>query len=202
MKRERHAKGFTLVEILVVIGIIIILSALLFPVVTKATERARESSCISQLHQIGIAVQMYQEDHGGRPLRLDALWPQYVSDKKLFVCPDDVWVNKGGWAWSAWGRYTTPPEKWPFPMSYGYFFSTIYADPAWKKVQAQSGRPGYAVCVLHGTPIRSLEAGEASLFSGRTLRLCFDGSVVTRQLPSSGLNTWTLMTDQEKRPDL
>lgn len=56
-------KGFTLIELLVVIAIIAILAAILFPVFAKAREKARQTQCISNLKQIGLASLMYIEDY-------------------------------------------------------------------------------------------------------------------------------------------
>ena len=52
-------RGFTLIELLVVIAIIAILAAILFPVFAKAREKARQSSCCSNLKQLGAAFIMY-----------------------------------------------------------------------------------------------------------------------------------------------
>lgn len=66
---NKENRGFTLIELLVVIAIIAILASILFPVFAKARESARSTSCISNLKQIGTALQMYVQDNdGGFPI--------------------------------------------------------------------------------------------------------------------------------------
>ncbi len=67
-------RGFTLIELLVVIAIIAILAAILFPVFAKARERAKDSSCLSNLKQIGTAVNMYATDYDSK------LYPQIYAE--------------------------------------------------------------------------------------------------------------------------
>lgn len=58
--------AFTLIEILVVIAIIIVLVGIIWAAMAPARERARETRCMSNLHQIGRALQMYRQDWGGQ----------------------------------------------------------------------------------------------------------------------------------------
>lgn len=185
---RRAQPGFTIVELLVAIGIVLVLAGLLFPVLGFARARARESACVAQLHQIGQAFEMYLSDYEAhRPSYLHQLYPGYVNDQRLFICPNDAWVDRGGWAWSAWGQFSTPPRKWPFAVSYGYFWRRMptdtRADTLWIEMQNRSPRAGYAVCVLHGEPCQPpFMEGAAPWHQGLTLRVTFDGAVVRRQI--------------------
>ncbi len=59
-------RGFTLIELLVVIAIIAILAAILFPVFARAREKARQSSCLSNVKQISLGILMYAQDYDER----------------------------------------------------------------------------------------------------------------------------------------
>ena len=103
--------GFTLIELLVVIAIIAILAAILFPVFARAREKARQTSCLSNLKQIGLAEKMYEQDYdevtGSYVVAapnsvttqyswIDLLMP-YVNNTQLFECPSaDNGYRSGG----------------------------------------------------------------------------------------------------------
>src|SRR5205814_5847787 len=62
MFSSHRRPAFTLIELLVVIAIIAILAAILFPVFAQAREKARQSTCISNFRQLGMAMSMYLQD--------------------------------------------------------------------------------------------------------------------------------------------
>jgi prepilin-type N-terminal cleavage/methylation domain-containing protein len=59
----RNGSGFTLIELLVVIAIIGILAALILPALSRTKERALETTCVNNFHQIGLGMRMYVEDN-------------------------------------------------------------------------------------------------------------------------------------------
>ncbi|MGD9495733.1 MAG: prepilin-type N-terminal cleavage/methylation domain-containing protein [Armatimonadota bacterium] len=90
---SRPRAGFTLIELLVVIAIIAILAAILFPVFARAREKARQTSCLSNLKQIGTAMLMYAQDYDERFVDTSAYWSwylplqAYVKNDQIFQCP-------------------------------------------------------------------------------------------------------------------
>ncbi|MCA8998014.1 MAG: DUF1559 domain-containing protein [Planctomycetaceae bacterium] len=89
--------GVTLLEVLVVIAILSLLMALMIPAVQAARETSRRAQCLSQLHQIGIAVHNYQASFGVFPstgawFRQLAPYLDVAKDAKrarFYACPSD-----------------------------------------------------------------------------------------------------------------
>lgn len=118
---RRESPAFTLVELLVVIAVIALLAALIFPVLSRARESSRKSSCATNVSQLAKAWMMYIQDYDetapggaytrfadrltGRSLdgkRYTVLWAvrPYIKSDQIFVCPTQL-----GWDFS-----TTDPS--------------------------------------------------------------------------------------------
>jgi prepilin-type N-terminal cleavage/methylation domain-containing protein/prepilin-type processing-associated H-X9-DG protein len=90
--------GFTLVELLVVIALVALVAALLFPVFARSREAARRGACASNLRQIGLAVAQYVQDYGethppDKPAPEAAGWAAliqpYLKDVRVLQCPSE-----------------------------------------------------------------------------------------------------------------
>jgi prepilin-type N-terminal cleavage/methylation domain-containing protein/prepilin-type processing-associated H-X9-DG protein len=119
-------RGFTLIELLVVIAIIAILAAILFPVFAKAREKARQSSCLSNIKQLTLAALMYAQDYderlmaryynpgtGGRNWCTHFIQP-YVNNAQLVYCPSTS-AQSYGYAqdycnWRPLAQFLSPTE--------------------------------------------------------------------------------------------
>ncbi|MBI5835355.1 MAG: DUF1559 domain-containing protein [Armatimonadetes bacterium] len=144
MRRASH-RAFTLIELLVVIAIIAILAAILFPVFAKAREKARQSSCSSNMKQIGLALKQYCQDYdeqhmpnwygasvgGSWTTYMDMLNP-YCKSAQVWSCPSAP-RDATGFGFTD-GRVLASSYVWPCWVPYNYY--------GWNGVAMLSGFPG------------------------------------------------------------
>src|SRR5262249_47232068 len=113
-------KGFTLIELLVVIAIIAILAAILFPVFAQARAKARQTTCLNNMRQLGTGLMMYAQDWdetlplndyignglgplpGWRDRRAGESWCSgiypYVKNSQIYACPEAyVYTENNPW---------------------------------------------------------------------------------------------------------
>src|SRR5258706_679636 len=109
MATARRHKAFTLVELLVVIGIIAVLLSITLPAMSTAKEQARRTVCLSNLRQLTQAWMSYANEHAGRLVWAATMGPNswvndctacmsveggtlwsYIKDPRVYVCPDDL----------------------------------------------------------------------------------------------------------------
>ncbi len=156
MKTRRVA--FTLIELLVVIAIIAILAAILFPVFARAREKARQTSCLSNVKEIGLAMLMYVQDYDemfprtywgstswywwpydyySRGMWMASVYP-YAMNIQIFQCPSNTTYK-----WT--GRYVG--NGFSYPMN-GYLSGQMLAEVKYP-AQCISNIDGYYYWTNH-----------------------------------------------------
>ena len=144
--------GFTLIELLVVIAIIAILAAILFPVFAKAREKARQSSCLSNFKQIGLAIMQYAQDYDERMVNewYDAAAPfpwewcntgdytnyqdyitPYIKNTQIFVCPSTQRTAEACTAYNTWLHGGKTIGQVQYPANF-----VVLVESSWEWMQS------------------------------------------------------------------
>jgi prepilin-type processing-associated H-X9-DG protein len=119
--------AFTVVELLVVIALIMLLIALLLPQFSKAREKGRQFNCLSNMRQLGIAVNAYQMDNGG-------FYPQPSEDSAYASAFGNVAAGKAVW-FNAVDQYLIDPSKDYAKGNTGNRnYNPYKQDPVWESI--------------------------------------------------------------------
>lgn len=117
-------KGFTLIELLVVISIIVILAGILYPVFAATKRAAHNVICLSNVKQIGLAVQMYSQDY-------DEAFPTACAqnDRVVGKAQPRDWPNSvTPYLWDVVMPYVKNPGLWRCPGDIGYTIKSAKID--------------------------------------------------------------------------
>jgi prepilin-type N-terminal cleavage/methylation domain-containing protein/prepilin-type processing-associated H-X9-DG protein len=142
--RRASGRAFTLIELLVVLAIIAVLASILLPALLRAKAKARSVRCISNLHQIGVAMTMYLSDNNDRfpysgneshRMSISDVWfllnPFVGTNSSFYVCLADIgpfnvlYVRRSG-------ALLSPPlttNDLSVASSYYYYAGFCQSDP-------------------------------------------------------------------------
>lgn len=204
-------RGITLMEILAVLAIIALLIALLLPVIRIALERARLSQCITNLHQIGQAIQMYLQDYESYPGRLGDVH-KYVKSPNIYICPSDPAIGRPTMGSAVEGVYTRYWTVLAYLSSLSRGNSPDHA--ALRILREHDSNHGILICSMHGNRDTTFysDPDPVLVTDGKMLRLRLDSSVqqihirFSCQQTSPGviegyLPIWHLLTDVRPCPE-
>ena len=93
---RRSMRGVTLAELVVMASIVAVLTGMLMPAFARAKEKSLRAACASNFYQISFALRQYREDYQDWPSWLSCLYPEYIADESVFICPADSSLGSNG----------------------------------------------------------------------------------------------------------
>lgn len=187
MRREwGEASGTTLVEVLVVVAIIVLLAGIVSSTVVLGKTRATLAVDLSNMHQLGVAANIYESDHDDRQtMRVAQLIDSGLVPEG--VCSSPLDRLEGGYV-RQFMDHIGVPQDFPRPkwkVSYVGLGDGMWQEPRFVSTIADRPNPGWLVCLVRGQSTRLATDGSlvevgAALRTGLYHRLLTTGSVVAR----------------------
>lgn len=175
----RKLTGFTLIELLVVIAITAILAAILFPVFAHAREKARQTVCLSNMMQMGLAADMYLQDYDER-LPLAATVPTPTTFLNWHHLLEPYTKNRGIWI--------CPSANLPIRNVYG----NLVCQYGWNAFYLNTGVDPSRIYTLNNAPGVSL----AALQQPAHTVMMADTRGIDGRMPADHLSTYLLPPSQ------
>ena len=159
LRREARNRAFTLVELLVVIAIIGIIASILFPAFGRVRERARATSCASNMKQLGLGFAQYIQDFDERyPVGIGGLgngWAGelYIYTKSLavYTCPSDTYIPGGGDTAISYGYNLAIPDD------------TVPGNPGQHTLLSRFNAPAKTVVLFEASVMAARPATQSNL---------------------------------------
>jgi prepilin-type N-terminal cleavage/methylation domain-containing protein/prepilin-type processing-associated H-X9-DG protein len=180
----KRNRGFTLVELLVVMAVMVLLAAILFPALATVREQARKATCLSNLQQLGKAQLLYLQDW-------DERFPDWIQDRRPgSMAPYSYWTERLQPYTHSAAVFRDPSFAWPpWPVSgdkladfalltWGPGGKGVWGDPYWcwpgpQLTLAQVVRPAETFDLMDGYTTTESTEGWHLTRHGRGMNVAF-----------------------------
>ncbi|HEY3416881.1 MAG TPA: type II secretion system protein, partial [Armatimonadota bacterium] len=147
---HRSHRGFTLLELLVVVAIIAMLAGLLVPVLSQAKEKGRQTTCLNNQHQLYLAISIWTQDHDERYPSTGTVWQDIEYPYQILRCPTQE---------AAFTKKNANPQD---PSVNDYAYSSFVADKSLAAVK----NPVDEVLTADASSPRAVEEGSPGIQNG------------------------------------